>query len=123
VGGRVGYGSLGKTGEPCANHTRKGVPVDESTVREHAEAHGQAMAGGDLNRAAQDLTDDARAQAGPVMKSLPRPITGAEILDVRTDADEVVVNILYSGADSKATVESRWAEVDGKPMIVGLQSV
>jgi hypothetical protein len=101
----------------------KGVRMDEATVRERAEAHGQAMVGGDLNRAGQDLTGDARTQAGPVMKALPRPITSAEILDVRTEADEVVVNILYLGADSKATVESRWADVDGKPMIVGLRTV
>jgi hypothetical protein len=81
------------------------------------------MAGGDLNRAAQDLTDDARAQAGPVMKALPRPLTGAEVLGVRADADEFVVNILYSGADSQATVESRWADVDGVPMIVALRTI
>ena len=81
------------------------------------------MAGGDVNRAAQDLTEDARVQAGPVMKALPRPITSAEVLDVRTDAEVVVVNILYSGTDSKATIESRWADVDGKPMIVGLQTI
>lgn len=97
--------------------------MDESTVREHAEAHGQAMAGGDLNRAAQDLTDDARAQAGPVMKALPRPITAARVQDVTPDGDEFVVNILYSGSDASATVESRWAEVDGNPMIVGLKTM
>jgi hypothetical protein len=97
--------------------------MDDATVRRHAEAHGQAMAGGDLNRAAQDLTEGARAGAGPVMKALPRPITGADVGNVAADGDEYVVQILYSGADSEAKVESRWAEVDGKPMIVGLNIV
>jgi hypothetical protein len=97
--------------------------MDETTVKEHAEAHGLAMAGGDLNRAAQDLTDDGRAQAGPVMKALPRPITDAQVQEVTAIGEEFVVNILYSGSDSAVTVESRWAEVDGKPMIVGLKTL
>jgi hypothetical protein len=97
--------------------------MDEATVKEHAEAHGRAMAGGDVNRAAQDLTDEGRAQAGPVMKALPRPITGAQVQEVTTVGDEFVVNILYSGSDSEVTVESRWADVGGKPMIVGLKTL
>jgi hypothetical protein len=97
--------------------------MDEGTVKEHAEAHGQAMAGGDLNRAAQDLTDEGRAQAGPVMKTLPRPVTGAEVQGITAAGDEFIVNILYSGSDSEVMVESKWAEVGGKPMIVGLKTV
>lgn len=97
--------------------------MDESTVKQHADAHGQAMAGGDLNRAAQDLTDEVRAAIGPVMKALPRPITGAEVGDVTVDGGEYVVIINYAGVDSTTAVESRWADVDGTPMIVSAKVV
>jgi hypothetical protein len=94
--------------------------MDEATIREHARAHAAALAAGDPNRAAQDLTDEARAAAGPVMKALPRPVETAEVTGVTAEGDEFVAGILYSGGGSETLVVSRWAERDGRPMIVAL---
>jgi hypothetical protein len=95
--------------------------MEEMTARQHAEAHARAMVAGDLSRAAEDLSAEGSATAGPIMKQLPRPIQSAEVVGVTTQGEEVVAFILYSGAGKHVTVESRWAERDGRPRIVGLK--
>jgi hypothetical protein len=97
--------------------------MNEDDVRKHAEEHGQAIVAGDLRRAGEDLTEEARGQAGPVMGTLPRPVTAASVESVRPDGGEFVARIRYSGEGSEAIVESRWAERDGRPMVVELTAV
>lgn len=97
--------------------------MDESAVRQHAEAHANAVQAGDLGRAASDLTDEAKQNAPTVMKALPRPITGTSVESVSDEGNAFVARILYSGDDSKATVASRWVEQGGRPMIASLEIV
>ncbi|MDQ4144153.1 MAG: hypothetical protein M3198_10505 [Actinomycetota bacterium] len=97
--------------------------VDENTIRQHAEAHGQAVVAGDLRKASSDLNDEAKQQAPTVMKSLPRPTTSASVEDVTAEGDAFVARILYSGENSKATVASRWVEENGRPVIASLEIV
>ena len=95
--------------------------MDESAVRRHAEAHGQAMLEGDLTRAGGDLTADAQAGARDVMGRLPRRIDAAEIVAIEdAGGDEYVARIRYAGEGRDVTVDSRWADRDGRPMIVHL---
>jgi hypothetical protein len=97
--------------------------VDENTVRERAQAHGNAVVGGDLGRAGADLSGEARMQAGDVMKQLPRPVTSAEVTAVAVEGDEAVARIRYSGENQETDVESRWAERAGEPKIISLAVV
>lgn len=99
------------------------MTVDEGQVRKHAEAHGQAVVAGDLGRAASDLTDEAKQVAPKVMKQLPRPASAADVQSVSQEGDDYVALIQYSGEDHSATVESRWSERDGRPMITDLKIV
>jgi hypothetical protein len=94
--------------------------MDESQVREHAEAHGKNVVAGDLRSAGADLTTTGMKDAGTVMPQLPRPVTSSEILSVEAADDRYVVKIRYGGEPADVTVESQWAEHDGKPMIVGM---
>ena len=94
--------------------------MDETTVRERAAAHGQAVVDRDFGKAGSDLTGDAEAHAPDVMKQLPRPTTSAEVVGVETRDDEIVCLIRYGGADSETTVASTWRDVDGTPRIVQL---
>ena len=96
--------------------------MDAGVVRERAEAHAQAMVDGDLRRAASDLTPEAQAGAAAVMKQMPNPVQGGEVQDVASEGDAIVASILYSGATAELLIESRWAERDGRPMIVGLST-
>ncbi len=97
--------------------------MDENQVREHAEAHGKAVVAGDIARAASDLTDDAKQVAPKVLKQLPTPASAAEVQSVTQEGDDYLAHIYYSGEDHSATVESRWAERDGRPMITDLKIV
>lgn len=97
--------------------------MDEATVRQRAEAHGRATVAGDLKKAGSDLDKSAYGAAGEVMKKMPTDLTNSEVTGVRTDGDQCVVSIRYSGATDSATVESRWAEQDGAPKIVDLKVV
>ena len=97
--------------------------MDESSVRDHAQAHANAVREGDLGRAASDLTDEAKQNAPTVMKALPRPITATSVESVSADGDAYVARILYQGDDSKATVASRWVDESGRPMIASLEIV
>ncbi len=97
--------------------------MDESIVREHAEEHARATVAGDLKRAGSDLDKSAFAAAAEVMKQMPADLTGHEIGAVRADGDDHVVSIIYRSETSSATVESRWAEHEGRPKIVDLKVV
>jgi len=94
--------------------------MDETTVRDSANVHAQAIVAGDLGRAGSYLSPEAMESAGTVMKQMPRPVTGAEVVSVEPDGDAMVCTIRYSGDESEATVASRWQEKDGEPKIVGL---
>lgn len=95
--------------------------MDESIVRQHAEAHAQATVAGDLKRAGSDLTPEAMAQAPGVMKSMPGSLTASEVTELRSEGDECVATIRYVGEEGEALVESRWAEREGRPAIVNLE--
>ena len=95
--------------------------MDENTVREHAQAHADAVVQGDLGRASGDLTDEAKQQAPAVMKQLPRPTMSASVEAVTADGDEFVARIRYSGESDATSVNSRWAEQSGRPMITALE--
>ena len=95
--------------------------MDESVVREHAQAHGQAMVDGDTNRAGSDLTKAAMAGVGPVMKAMPSPITSADIQSVEPEGESVRVTIRYRGTDDQETlVHSVWVDEGGRPKIAEL---
>lgn len=94
--------------------------MDEARVRQHAEEHARAIANGDLRRASGDLTEEAKKTAPAVMAEMPRPVTGARVSDVVVSGEDAVATIVYSGDDRETTVESRWADRDGRPMITEL---
>jgi hypothetical protein len=78
---------------------------------------------GDMGRAAQDLTDAAKAAAPGVMKGMPRPVTSVEITKVEAAGDQVVAHIAYRGEDAEHVVASHWEDQGGRPMIAELRVV
>lgn len=94
--------------------------MDDASVRAAAEEHANATVQKDFKVAGATLTEAARAQAGGVMKAMPGELNAYEISGVNAVGDETLVTITYKGEDGEALVESRWADVDGRPMIVNL---
>jgi hypothetical protein len=95
--------------------------MDQTAVREHAQKHGDAVVQGDLKKAGGDLTEEARAGAGPVMGKLPKPVVSAEVISVDADGGDFIALIRYAGDNEETTVESRWTERQGRPMITELR--
>lgn len=96
--------------------------MDEATVRQHAEAHAQAVMQGDNNRAGSDLTKDAMAGVGPVMKAMPNPIVSADVESVQSEGDAYRVTIRYRGSqDDENLVHSTWVDEGGRPKISELK--
>lgn len=94
--------------------------MDEASVRAAAEEHANATVAKDFKTAGSTLTQEAAAQAGGVMKAMPGELTACAIKDVSSTGDGMIVTITYTGAEGETTVESTWAEVDGRPMITNL---
>lgn len=97
--------------------------MDEATVRQRAQEHGEATVAGDLKRAGGDLDKSAYAAAGEVMKQMPEDLSSCEVATVRPEGDEWVAAIVYKGGSATTTVESRWAEREGSAKIVDLKVV
>ena len=97
--------------------------MDEATVREAAETHARATVERDYGTAGSYLSPELQATAGEVMKEMPRPLTESEVLDVETTDAGATARIRYSGEAGATTVASKWADVGGKPTIVGLEVV
>jgi hypothetical protein len=97
--------------------------MDLEAVTDRANGHAGAMVEGDLNRAGSDLAEGGRADAPAVMKAMPRSLDSAEVGDVAADGDDAVATITYRGGGREVAVESRWSEVDGRPMIVSLKLI
>ena len=95
--------------------------MDENLVREHAEGHARAMENGDLRRAGSDVAEEFRPQLPDVMRHVPTRVTSAELLTVApANGAEFFSNIRYSGDDKEVTLQARWAERNGRPMIVDI---
>ena len=102
--------------------------MDEQAVRAEAQAHADATVAGDFKTAGSSLTEEAMAQAGDVMKQMPRNLSSGEVGEITQEGDAFTVLIAYSGTDKEgtpgsATVESRWEDRDGAPKLASMRVV
>jgi hypothetical protein len=97
--------------------------MDESSVREHANQHANAVMSGDMGRAGQDLTKAVMPTAPQALKGMPQPITSVEVTKVEQDGAHYVAHIAYRGDGAEHVVASRWEDQEGRPMIVELTVV
>ena len=92
--------------------------MDEVPTRNHAKAHAKAVVDGDMDAVTADFAPDLRDQVPEIAKALPQPVTDAEVLKVDMEEDHATVRIRYSNEDEKVTIQTRWEEFDGRPLIV-----
>ncbi|MDQ4065065.1 MAG: hypothetical protein M3161_03360 [Actinomycetota bacterium] len=95
--------------------------MDETAVRSEAERHANATVEGDFKTAGSSLTENARGQAGGVMKAMPGRLTACEIAGIEGDDGVFRVDIRYTGESGDVMVRSTWGEVEGRPMITDLE--
>lgn len=95
--------------------------MDEQTVRARAEAFGQALVDGDIERAIRDLSPELQRNPGEVIALLPLPVSEVSIESIEHGgkADNVVLRLVGDGGES--SILTRWKERDGRPCVVELR--
>jgi len=92
--------------------------MDEQTVREHTDAFCQALLAGDVELAANDLSNELQANLGQLVAMLPMPLSTATVESVErtTSGFRVVVHLV--GESDETRLETRWKARDDRPVIV-----
>jgi hypothetical protein len=94
------------------------MTIDEKAVREHAQAHIEALGAGDVGRALEDLSAELRSQPGELMAMLPLPLTSAEVESVDMAGSGYTAVLHLVGETDETRLQTRWKERDGRPTIV-----
>ncbi|HEY1595093.1 MAG TPA: hypothetical protein VGF74_06845 [Thermoleophilaceae bacterium] len=97
--------------------------MDEAQVRERAEEHARSVERGDLAAVTADFIPELHEAVPELAKSLPNPVNTGEVLSVEDKDDHAVVQIRYTGDDSSVTIQTRWEDHDGRPLIVAGEPV
>lgn len=92
--------------------------MDESTVREHAQAVCEAIVAGDVDRLIQDLSKELRQNPGEIVSMLPLPASAATIESVQTGNSGFVVVLRLVGETDEVLIQTRWKDRDDRPTIV-----
>jgi hypothetical protein len=92
--------------------------MDEARTKRQVHDHADAVVRGDMDTVIGDFSEELRPQAPEITKSLPQPVTAAEVVSLDIGDDESVAEIRYSNDDTAMTVRTRWQEIDGRPTIV-----
>jgi hypothetical protein len=92
--------------------------MDEQAVREHAQAHADALLAGDIGKAAEEMSRELQHNLGPIVAMLPMPMTEASIESIESTPTgyKVVLHLVGEGGDLR--LETRWKDRDGRPTIV-----
>jgi hypothetical protein len=92
--------------------------MDEQAVREHAQAHLDALLAGDIGKAAEEMSKELRSNLGPIVSMLPMPMTEASIESVHMAASGYLAVLRLVGEHETVQLETRWKDRDGRPTIV-----
>ncbi|MGH2456011.1 MAG: hypothetical protein ACRDHD_07120 [Candidatus Limnocylindria bacterium] len=92
--------------------------MDEQAVRDHAQAHCDALLAGDIGKAAQELSRELQSNLGPLVAMLPMPLTEAEVESVQMAGTAYRAVLRLAGETQSIRLETRWKERDGRPTIV-----
>ena len=92
--------------------------MDPQAVREHAQAHCDALLAGDVDRAAAELSAELRSNLGPLLALLPLPLTEATVESIEKSGSGYNVVLHLVGETDRVRLQTRWKDRDGRPTIV-----
>jgi hypothetical protein len=92
--------------------------MDEQSVREHAQAHCDALLAGDIGLASQEMSRELQSNLGQMVAMLPLPLTEArvEAIEVTAKGYRAVLHLVGEGGAIR--LETRWKDRDGRPTMV-----
>ncbi|MDQ3407107.1 MAG: hypothetical protein M3472_02990 [Chloroflexota bacterium] len=92
--------------------------MDQAAVREHAQAHCDALLAGDVDAAAAELSEELRSNIGPLLAQLPLPLTEATVESIEQGGTAFICVLRLVGENEEIRLQTRWKERDGRPTIV-----
>jgi hypothetical protein len=92
--------------------------MTEQAVREHAQAFCDALMGGDIGHAADQMSRELRANLGPIVAMLPLPMAEGSIASVEATGAGFRVVLRLVGEVDTVELETRWKDRDGRPTMV-----
>jgi hypothetical protein len=92
--------------------------MDEQAVRQHAQAHLDALLAGDIGKAAEQMSNELRSNLGPIVAMLPMPLIEASIESVEMTKTGYLTVLRLVGEGGAISLGTRWKERDGRPTIV-----
>lgn len=92
--------------------------MDDDAVRERAQAMGDALVAGDIDRATTDFSPELRKRLGEVLGLLPLPSTEATVESIERGGSSHVVVLRLVGENEEVLVQTRWKDRDGRPTMI-----
>lgn len=92
--------------------------MDEHGVREHAQAHADALLAGDIGKASEQMSKELHSTLGQFPSMLPMPMTEASSASVESTPTGCRVVLHLVGEGDTLRLETRWKDRDGQPTIV-----
>ena|SRR6266508_3296643 len=92
--------------------------MDEQSVREHVQAHCDALLAGDVGRAAQEMSRELQGKLGPFVAMLPLPLSEAMVESVEMSGTAYLAVLQLVGDSGSIRLQTRWKERDGRPTMV-----
>jgi hypothetical protein len=92
--------------------------MDETAIREHAQALGDALVAGDVDRAIAAFSDQLRRNLGEVLALFPLPATDVTVESVERSGSGFNVVLRLVGETDEVEVQMRWKDRDGSPTVV-----
>ena len=95
--------------------------MDETQVRERAEAVCAALVAGDIGKATEDFSQELRQNLGEVVALLPLPATEGSVESIdRGGGSSYTVVLKLVGETEEVLLQSRWKERDDRPTLIEL---
>lgn len=92
--------------------------MEEQAVRERAQAYSDALRAGDVERAAEELSNELRSNLGQLVAMLPMPLIKVTVESVDRTGSGFRAVLHLVGEATETRLETRWKERDGRPAIV-----
>ena len=95
--------------------------MDETQVRERAEAVCAALVAGDVGKATEDFSKELRQNLGEVVALLPLPATEGTVESIdRGGGSSFTVVLRLVGETEEVLLQTRWKERDDRPTLIEL---
>ena len=94
--------------------------MDESAVRERAEALCAAFVAGDMDQALEFFSTELRQHVGDVVALLPLPVSEASVETIEHSGAGDNVVLLMVGETNEDRFQTRWKDRDGAPTLIEL---